>query len=133
MSELIATVKKIENCDSLNIVEFNCNGQVLTMMSLELSKNIKLETKVNLVVKPTHITIASNYTGEISCSNKLATTISAINNGKLLSSIKLSFLDITLEAIITAKSSKDMNLKVGDEVVAFIKASELSIQSIIND
>ncbi len=127
MSSLIAIVKEIQSCDSLHIVKFEINDQVLSMMSLDLNQNIKIGTKVKLAVKPTHIAIAKNFSGDVSYSNKLDSTIKSIENGKLLSSITLSFYDNTLESIITVNSSKKMDLKVGDKVTAFIKASELSI------
>ena len=131
MSSLIAIVKEIESCDSLHIVKFEINGETLSMMSLDLNQNIKIGTKVKLVVKPSHIAIAKNFSGEVSYSNKLDSTISSIENGKLLSSITLSFYDNTLESIITVNSSKKMDLKVGDKVIAFIKASELSIGEVL--
>ena len=133
MSSLIATVTNIDNCDSLHIVKFDCKGQTLSMMSLDLSDDIQVGTKVKLAVKPSHIAIAKNFSGEVSYSNKLETTIETIENGQLLSSVKLSFVDTTLESIITVNSSKKMDLKVGDKVTALIKASEVSINEIIND
>ena len=133
MSSLIATVSEIQNCDSLHIVKFDCNGQTLSMMSLDLGNEIKVGRKVKLVVKPTHIAIAKNFSGEVSYSNQLEATIISIENGQLLSSVKLDFFDTTLESIITVNSSKKMDLKVGDRVTALIKASELSIGEIIND
>ncbi|MEA3554539.1 MAG: TOBE domain-containing protein [Campylobacterota bacterium] len=133
MSNLIATIKKISACDSLHIVEFDFFDQTLSMMSLDLADNLKVGTKVKLIAKPSHIAIAKNFSGEVSYSNRLNLTISSIENGKLLSSIQLSFFDTTLESIITLNSSKRMNLQVGDNVTAFIKASELSIGEIIDD
>ena len=131
MSNLIATVSKIQNCDSLHIVNFECNGQALSMVSLDLTDDIKVGTEVKLLVKPTHIAIAKDFSGEVSYSNKLDVTIKEVENGQLLSSIKLDFLGTTLESIITVNSSQRMNLKAGDKVVAFIKASELSIGEVI--
>jgi len=131
MSYLIATVSKIQNCDSLHIVNFECYTQTLSMMSLDLSSDIKIGTKVKLVAKPSHIAIAKNFSGDVSYSNRLDSTIESIENGKLLSSVKLSFFDTYLESIITLSSSKRMNLQVGDKVTAFIKASELSIAEIL--
>ena len=131
MSYLIATVSKIQNCDSLNIVNFECYTQTLSMMSLDLSSDIKIGTKVKLVAKPSHIAIAKNFSGDVSYSNRLDSTIESIENGKLLSSVKLSFFETSLETIITLSSSKRMNLQVGDKVTAFIKASELSIAEIL--
>ena len=131
MSYLIATVSKIQNCDSLHIVNFECYTQTLSMMSLDLSSDIKIGTRVKLVAKPSHIAIAKNFSGDVSYSNRLDSTIESIENGKLLSSVKLSFFDTSLESIITLSSSKRMNLQVGDNVTAFIKASELSIAEIL--
>ena len=49
---MIARVKDIKTIDSLNIVEFDFNNITLKMMSLELHKEVKLESKVKLLVKP---------------------------------------------------------------------------------
>ncbi|MEA3370660.1 MAG: TOBE domain-containing protein [Campylobacterota bacterium] len=133
MSYLIAKVSKIESCDSLHIVNFECNSQTLTMMSLDINESLKVGTKVKLTAKASHVAIAKEFSGDISYSNRLLTIIEKIENGELLTSIKLSFFDTTLESIITLNSSKRMNLKVGDKVTAFIKASELSISEIIDD
>ncbi len=131
MSHIIATVSHIENCDSLHIVKFNSSGETLTMMSLDLGSDIKIGTVVKLAIKPSHITLAKNLSGEISHSNKIETTIISIKNGQLLSSVKLSFFDTVLESIITLGSSQKMNLKEGDRVTALIKSSELSIGEVL--
>ncbi|MBE0514960.1 TOBE domain-containing protein [Sulfurimonas sp.] len=133
MSSLIATVTQIEACDSLHIVKFDSNGQTLSMMSLDLNDAIQVGTKVKLAVKPSHIAIAKDFSGEVSYSNKLEATIVSCENGQLLSNIKLKFFDTDLESIITVDSSKRMNLKAGDKVTAFIKASEVSISEICDD
>jgi molybdopterin-binding protein len=103
------------------------------MMSLDIDTNIKVGTRVRLVVKPSHIAIAKNFSGEVSYSNILKVTVMSCENGKLLSSVKLKYFDTALESIITVNSSKRMDLKEGDEVFAFIKASEISIGEVIND
>ena len=133
MTHIIATVSKIQNSDSLNIVNFDFNGITLSMMSLDLNENIKIGTKVKLNCKSSHIAIAKNFSGEVSYSNRLSCEIQSIENGELLSSIHLKIFDTMLESIITVNSSKKMNLKVGDNITAFIKASELSILEVLND
>ncbi len=131
MSSLIATVTQIDYCDSLHIVKFDCHNQTLSMMSLDLTDAIQVGTKVKLVIKPSHIAIAKDFSGEVSYSNKLETTIKSCENGQLLSSVKLDFFDTTLESIITVNSSQKMDLKIGDKVTAFIKASEISIGEVL--
>jgi molybdopterin-binding protein len=133
MSNLLATVKNIQSCDTLHIVEFESNSQKLSMMSLDLDDKIKIGTKLKLKLKPALVAIGKNFSGDISYSNQLKTTIISIENGKLLTNIKLRFYDSTIESIITLASSKRMKLNKGDEVIAFIKASELSIGEIIYD
>jgi len=133
MSNIIATVSKIQNVDSLNIVNFDFNGTPLSMMSLELNVKIQIGTKVKLNCKSSHIAIAKNFSGEVSYSNRLNCQIESIENGELLSCIHLKIFDTVLESIITVNSSKKMDLKVGDKVTAFIKASELSIAEVLDD
>jgi len=132
MSKIVATVSKIINKDSLHIVEFEFHKQTLLMMSLDLNENVKVGVKVKLVVKPTHVVLAKDFSGEVSFANRVDATISTIDSGVLLSSVKLNFFDTLLESIVTLKSAQDMNLQVGDKVTAFMQASELSIGEIID-
>ena len=133
MSQIIATIKKIHNIDNLNIVEFDFFGKTLKMMSLDLNKNVQIGKKVKLAVKPTNISIAKNLFGEISLSNQLDVNIKSIENGQLLSSIILEVNDTIFESIITADSSKRMNLQKNEQVTILIKASDLSIMEVLND
>ncbi len=127
MNSLIARVVKIDNIDNLNVVNFDFLDQNLSMMSLDLSDNIRVGSRVELIANPSHVAIAKDFNGLLSYSNQLNAKIVSLENGKLLSSIKLLVGEVILESIITFNSSKKMNLKVGDEVKALIKASELSI------
>lgn len=133
MSQLVATIKKINSIDNLNIVEFDFNGLTLKMMSLDLNADVQIGKKVKLSVKPTNISIAKNLIGEISLSNQIVATIENLENGQLLSSVILKINDTILESIITVDSSKRMNLQIGESVTILIKASNLSIGEVLND
>lgn len=130
---MIARVKDIKTIDSLNIVEFDFNNITLKMMSLELHKEVKLESKVKLLVKPSNVIISKNYIEDISLSNQTLAKIVAIENGELLSSISLEIGDTTFESIITKESSKRLHLQEGNIVNILIKASDLSILKVLND
>ena len=130
---MIARVKDIKTIDSLNIVEFDFNNITLKMMSLELHKEVKLESKVKLLVKPSNVIISKNYIEDISLSNQTLAKIVAIENGELLSSISLKIGDTTFESIITKESSKRLDLQEGNIVNILIKASDLSILSVLHD
>ena len=130
---MIARVKDIKTIDSLNIVEFDFNNITLKMMSLELHKEVKLESKVKLLVKPTSVAISKKYIENISLSNQTLAKIVAIENGELLSSISLKIGDTTFESIITKESSKRLDLQEGNIVNILIKASDLSILRVLHD
>jgi molybdopterin-binding protein len=133
MSQLVATIKKINSIDNLNIVEFDFHGLTLKMMSLDLNTDVQIGKKVKLSVKPTNISIAKNLIGKISLSNQIVATIENLENGQLLSSVSLKVHNTLLESIITVDSSKRMNLQIGEVVTILIKASNLSIEEVIND
>lgn len=130
---MIARVKDIKTIDSLNIVEFDFNNITLKMMSLELHKEVKLESKVKLLVKPSNVIISKNYIEDISLSNQTLAKIVTIENGELLSSISLKIGDTTFESIITKESSKRLHLQEGNIVNILIKASDLSILRVLHD
>ena len=139
MSKLIATVKKIESVDNLNIVTFVCNDATLKMMSLDLGDTVQIGKRVVLACKPTSVALAKttidkqDFSEMLSYSNQIKVKISSMDIGKLLSSVKLDFGDFSLEAIITSASVQRMKLNEKDELLALIKANELSIQEVLND
>ena len=133
MNKFIAKVKEIQSVDNLNIVKFDFAGTTLSMMSLELANNIKVGTKVILSTKPTHVAIAKSFSGEVSYSNQLPAKILHVEDGELLSSIKIQVNNTIIESIITKDSSHRMSLHVEDDVSIFIKANELSIVEVLDD
>ncbi|MEA3433146.1 MAG: transporter [Campylobacterota bacterium] len=139
MSQLIATIENIESVDNLNIVTFRCNNETLKMMSLDLNDSIQIGKKVVLTCKPTSVALAKPtmdkqaFCEMLSYANQIKVKVSSMDVGLLLSSIKLQFGDFSLESIITSASVQRMNLNEKDEVLALIKANELSIQEVLDD
>ena len=131
MSTFIATIKKIQTVDTLNLVTFDFHGAELMMMSLVLHQNIQVGKKVSLVIKSTAIALAKEFSGELSYANKIHASIVSVDNGELLSSVKLQANGNSFECLITKESSVKMNLQAGDIVLALLKASELSIAEVL--
>lgn len=127
MNKIQALVSDIQSIDNLSIVTFNAQDTQMKMMSLGLNISINIASKVTLGVKASSVMIAKDLSGMISSSNQLKCIVQSVNNGDLLSSIKLKFSSSIIESIITKDSSLKMNLQSGDNVLAIIKASELSI------
>ncbi len=139
MSHLKASIEKIECVDSLNIVTFLCAGQKLQMVSLELPEEVQPGVQVKLACKPTAVALAKptvnveSFCSMLSYSNQLKVQIVAIDRGKLLSSIVLKLGVFSLESMTSTDAVKRLDLQKGDEVIALIKANELSILEVLHD
>ncbi len=131
MNYITAVVRRRESFEKLNILSLEANNQHLTMTSLALSDTIQEGTKVILAYKSTNVILAKNLAGELSISNQLKVKIASLNIGKLLCSVRFIFTEELQEGIITKVSSERMKLRVGDEVIALIKASDLSIEEVL--
>jgi len=132
MNKFKCSVSKIENIESLNLVYFSFKSTTISMVSLDLSENITTNRKVILSLKPTNITLAKNFEGLVSSSNKLLGKIVFIEQGKLLSSVVCEVFDTQIESIITTNSLKQMKLAVDDEITLLFKASDISILEIVD-
>ena len=131
MSKFKATITDVQQEQELSVVEFNAEGITLKMMSLDVSHNIKVGSKVILSCKATTVAIAKDLQGYLSYSNQIEMQIDSLEMGKLLSSLKLKRDDFFLESIITTSSIKRMNLNKNDKVTALIKSSDLSILELL--
>ncbi|MFV0482192.1 MAG: molybdopterin-binding protein [Campylobacteraceae bacterium] len=131
MSKLIASVEEIIGENELHVVHFKHLNHTLAMMSLELP-NIKIGDKVELGVKSSNVGIGKNMQGDFSFSNILNSKIVKLEIGDVLCLATLEVsTDTYIESLITANSAKKLDLKIGDEVTAFFKASEISIQKVL--
>ena len=126
-----ALITKIQSVDNITVVSFEAAHHTLRMMSLELNDSLRVGSEVILGVKATNIALAKEISGLLSISNQLKVIIEQINMGSLLCSVKFRFEEQIWESIITRDSAMRMNLKTGDEVVALVKSSELSIVEIL--
>jgi len=127
MKPIIAKVSHIESIENLNIVQLQTQNHTLSLMSLELPHNVKVGSQLQLSIKPTHIALAKDLQGKVSHSNILPAKIATIEEGKLLSVIKLHCDDFELESIITTTILNQMKLREGEMVTILMKASDLSI------
>ena len=88
-----------------------------------------LETgnNIELIFKETEVSLAKNLSGIISMRNRMKCTVKHVERGELLSKISLQFQKYTITSAITTRSVDSLDLKVGDEVEALVKANEVSL------
>ncbi|MBD3792592.1 MAG: TOBE domain-containing protein [Campylobacterales bacterium] len=127
MNQLTATLHTVQAVDSLHQLTFRLGGQTLRLLSLELHGQIKIGNPYQLCVKSTDIALAKNLSGQLSYLNQINATVTAINNGALLSSVILDIEGFAMESVIPYSAVVSMDLQVDDRVVALMRGSEVSI------
>ena len=127
MNLIAGKIFAMTSTSELSLVDFAVKESIMSMVALALDKSLDIGSEVVLGVKATSISLAKGQTNELTLSNQLETEIISIKKAEILSSIKLKFVDIELESIITTRSLERLDFHIGDSVTALIKASELSI------
>lgn len=131
MNSVTATVSRIEQESLLHLVYMSSGEVDLTMMALELPKELHVGSVVELGYKPSHVILALEGAEKVTISNKIPCKIISIESGKLVSVIKLDTPVGSIESLITKNSVNALALSVGQHVTALVKASELSLQKVL--
>lgn len=131
MNRIDARVTDIKTLEHIAIVSFEASGQPMKMMALALNLPLNVGEQVTLGVKASHVSLAKSLEGVLSLSNQLRVVVDQIEQGALLSQVRLMMEETPIECVITSESVARMKLKEGDAVIALIKASELSIIEVV--
>jgi len=129
MNQIKATISKIEQHEGVCAVYFDALN--LSMVSLKLNPVLDVGTDVMLSVKATNISLSKKVHDNISISNQLECIVDSIENGTILACVNMKIKDFNLQSIISYKSVLKMDIKVGDKIIALIKASDLAILEIL--
>ncbi len=131
MNKIKAKVKEIETIEGITKIVSNFGANTLKAITLELLQNIKVGEEAFFVFKETEVGIAKNLNCEISFSNIFEGKIEELNLGKILSKVAIKIESAKIASIITTDAAKRLDLKVGDTVKAFVKATEVSIEKML--
>ena len=96
----------------------------------QINEKLKTGLHVNIKTKSTNISLAKNLQTDLSISNQLECEVVELNHGEILCSVKMKIQDTILESIITQNSALKIDIKVGDKIIALIKATDISIEYI---
>ena len=138
MNKLPATITAIQQSGTILLVDAEVSGQVFSALLIESINRpewLEVGKLVDLVFKETEVSLAKNLEGQISTRNRMNCTVLKINRGELLSMITLQFNGFTIASAITTRAVNSLQLKVGDEIDALVKANEVSLmrkKSVVN-
>ena len=130
MNRLSGKISKIQQSGAIILVDVDVDGQNFSAMLIESATRpgwLKEGNSIDLVFKETEVSLAKNLSGIISMRNRMKCTVKHVERGELLSKISLQFQKYTITSAITTRSVDSLDLKVGDEVEALVKANEVSL------
>lgn len=122
-----AKISAIEQNDGVSVFEFSAENLSLKMLSLENLQNLKIGDEVRLNFKSSDVFVATSSLLNCSVSNEIKAQISSIQKGQITSSLHLNAGEFEFESIITTTSLKRLNLALGDQIYAYVKATSLYI------
>ena len=122
-----AKISAIEQNDGVSVFEFSAENLSLKMLSLENLQNLKIGDEVWLGFKSSDVFVATSPLLNCSVSNEIKAQISDIQRGQTTSSLHLNAGEFEFESIISTSSLKRLNLALGDQIYAYVKATSLYI------
>lgn len=122
-----AKISAIDENDGVSVFEFNAANLSLKMLSLENLQNLKIGDEVRLNFKSSDVFVATSPLLNCSVSNEIKVRISDIQKGEITSSLHLNAGEFEFESIITTASLKRLNLALGNQIYAYVKATSLYI------
>ena len=122
-----AKISAIEQNDGVSVFEFSAENLSLKMLSLENLQNLKIGDEVWLGFKSSDVFVATSPLLNCSVSNEIKAQISDIQRGQITSSLHLNAGKFEFESIISTASLKRLNLALGDQIYAYVKATSLYI------
>jgi molybdate transport system regulatory protein len=130
MNKLTGIISKIQQSGAILLVDVDVDGHSFSAMLIESATQpewLKTGNTIDLVFKETEVSLAKNLSGMISMRNRMKCTVQHIERGELLSKIRLNFQKYTVTSAITTRSVDSLDLKIGDDVEALVKANEVSL------
>jgi molybdate transport system regulatory protein len=128
MNQLKAKIIHIESNAHMSLVDLAVGNDVLSATLLETPEQVdylQVGKQVILLFKETEVSLAKNLTGLISLRNRLQAKVKHIERGEILSAVTLDYQSYSLVSVITTRGMDRLQLEVGDQVDALIKANEV--------
>jgi len=130
MNKLTGKISQIQQSGAILLVDVDVDGHGFSAMLIESATQpewLQTGNTINLIFKETEVSLAKNLSGMISMRNRMKCTVLQIDRGELLSKVSLQFQKYKLTSAITTRSVNSLDLKIGDEVEALVKANEVSL------
>ncbi|KUO08486.1 TOBE domain-containing protein [Streptomyces sp. DSM 15324] len=133
-NQLPGTVTAVHPGEVMAAVQVRLDGgQVLTAaITLDAVQDLGLTpgTAVHALVKSTEVSLATHRVEGLSIRNQFPGAITGLTTGTVMAVVKVSVAGGELTAAITKEAAVDLGLFVGSDVIALIKATEVSLATV---
>ncbi len=127
MNRLEVEVVQIEACGRLHAVTLRLRKSSLHVVTLELPSGIAVGKRVGVVIKPTQIHLARSRCNDLSIDNQIDATVRSVETGEILTTLMLDMEANAIEAIVTTRAARRLQLTPGADVVVLLHAATLSL------
>jgi molybdate transport system regulatory protein len=131
-NQLDGTILSVSRGEAMAAVKTRLSsGQDLTAaITRESADELQLIAglPVTMLVKATDVALATGAVGDVSIRNQLPGRITSLTGGAAMTTLKVAVDGGgALTAVVTNDAVNDLDLSEGDEVVALVKATEVSV------
>ena len=127
-NELNGSIVQIKHGQIMSEIEVSVSPEISILATITndatKSLDLKIGEDVSAIIKSSHL-LLSKQKLRTTARNNFLTTIQEIIPGAVNCEVKLLVGEQTLCAIITNDSCKELDLKAGDEIYTFFKASSV--------
>ncbi|MFS4094549.1 TOBE domain-containing protein [Streptomyces sp. AF1A] len=130
-NQLPGTVTAVEPGEVMAVVKLRLDGgQNLTAaITQEAAEDLALApgSAVRALVKSTEVSLATQRVEGLSIRNQLPGAVTGLTPGAVMATVHITIEGGRLTAAITKDAATDLGLFVGSDVVALVKATEVSL------
>ena len=128
MNSLKGEIEHIDISGNLSLVGIkvgDCQFKSIVVETPESVDYLRVGGAVDVLFKETEVIIGIGDNMQISLRNKMISTITSIEKGKLLAKLVLQTNAGEVISIITSNAVENLNLKEGLQVMAMVKTNEI--------
>ncbi|MFI6357096.1 molybdopterin-binding protein [Streptomyces sp. NPDC050743] len=130
-NQLPGTVTEVHPGEAMATVRLRLDGgqELMAAITKESAEELSLApgTPVRALVKSTEVSLATQRVQGLSIRNQLPGAVTGLTTGTVMATVKVTVDGGELTAAITKDAVADLGLFVGSDVIALIKATEVSL------
>jgi len=131
MNRLQGVISEIDTFENLSLVTVRVGTDTFSSLlinSPETDAFCRTGSAVRLAFKETEVSIGKGLTGGLSLRNRFPARITAIETGRILTSLTLQYGNFSIQSVITSRSAQELALRIGDQVEGLVKTNEMMLE-----